>query len=122
MISHELGEPWPHGETIKLTEKRCVMKANPSDGTLFDGIRKRSSGGGRPVVRRIVEFNEELVVSEVGCVDGLGVFDVVNREVVDGGFLLQPELRGIYEWLMDPASLGDGENFEPGGTTGLCGS
>src|ERR1700754_4698409 len=77
-VTHELREPRPHGKAVEFTKKRGMMKADPPNGALFNGTRKRCGRRGCPVVRGIVELNEKLIVRKIFTVDRLSVFDVVD--------------------------------------------
>lgn len=53
---------------------------------------------------RIVELDEKLVLSERFLINALGASDVVNREVVLGGQLVQVKLGSVDELLMAAAA------------------
>src|SRR5438445_7199331 len=76
--SHEIGEPSPHRVSIKFSQQRRVMKANPSFFALLNALLERRGGGWCPAVRRIVELNEELVPRKKCFVDLFCVVDVVD--------------------------------------------
>lgn len=57
-------------------------------------------------------------MGQEGVVDLVGVLDVIDGEVVTGGFLGEPDFGGVDEGLVDAAGLSDGEDVEArcGGT------
>ena len=91
-----------------------MVEADPSDGSLLDGAAEGCSCSGGPVVGRVVELDDEAVVREVDGVDGCGVFDIVDGEVIGEGFFLEPEFCGVDEGFVDAAVFGNGEDFEGG--------
>src|ERR1700730_14075696 len=88
------------------------MEADPTAPALFDVTLKCGHRCGGPIVGRIVELNEELVVRKKGIVDGLGVLDVVDREVIPNGLRGKPYLRGIHKGLMNTTLFGKRNNME----------
>src|ERR1700760_106179 len=112
--THEVGEPRPEAEAIEVPQQGGVMEADPTAAALFDVTLKCGHRCGGPIVGRIVELNEELVVRKEGIVDGLGVLDVVDREVIPNGLLRKPYLRGVHKGLMNTALFGERNNMEWG--------
>lgn len=113
-ITHEAGEPIPHREAVELAEKRGVVEADPADGALLDGFGEGCGSGRRPVIRRIVELDEELIVREEGLIDGLCIFDVIDGEVISFRFLREPYFGGCDVGLMLTAVFGDCQDSEGG--------
>ena len=89
-----------------------MVEAYPADGALLDGVVEGGDGCGLPGVGWVVELEEELVMREECGVDFVGVFDVVDGEVVALGFFSEPDLGGVDEGLVDSAGFGDGEDVE----------
>ena len=83
-----------------------MVKADPSTLAFLDVANEGGLRGWCPVVRRIVELDEELVSREKCLVDGIGVFDVVDSEVVFSRQLVQPDLRRVDKGLVNSAVLG----------------
>src|ERR1700752_508084 len=69
--SHEVGEPRPQAEAIEVSQESGVMESDPASAAPFAVTLKCSHRCGSPIVGRIVELNEELVVRKEGIVDGL---------------------------------------------------
>src|SRR5712691_6911961 len=91
------------------------MEADPSALALGDEILKSLFRDRRPVIRRIVELDEELVLRESLLIDAPEASDVVNREIVLGGQLVQVELGRVDELLMvAAAALRERNNAELG--------
>lgn len=88
------------------------MEADPADGAVFDGVFEGGDGSWFPGVGRVVELEEELVVREEGCVDLVGVLDVVDGEVVAPGFVGEPDFGGVDKGFVDAAGLRDGEDVK----------
>ena len=91
-----------------------MMKADPSAATFFDVLDEGGLRSRRPVVGRVVELDEELVVREELVVDLVRVLDVIDGEVILRGLLIEPDLGGFNEGQMNSAGLGDGDDAEPG--------
>lgn len=112
--SHEAREPGPDGVAVKFAQEGSVMEANPTDGARFNGMFEGGGSLRLPGIGWVVELKEQLVVGKIGIVDLVGVFDVVDSEVVASSFFGEPDLGGVDERLVDAAGFGDGENMESG--------
>src|SRR4051794_30668996 len=60
--AHERVKPSPHGISVKFTQQRCVMKADPASPALFDVALKCSSRGRLPAVWWIVQLDKQPVL------------------------------------------------------------
>ena len=92
------------GISVEVAEQAGVVEADPSALALGDVILEGLFRDRRPAIGRIVELDEELVLRERFVVDALGAGDVVDREVVLGGQLVQVEPGRIDELLMVAAA------------------
>ena len=89
-----------------------MMETNPAATAFFDVLFEGRQGGGSPHVGRIVQLDKKLVVREEVIVDLVGVFDVVDAEVLFFGELIEPDVRSIDEGFMDAAGFRNGDNLE----------
>src|SRR5438094_10679347 len=88
--SHELVKPGPDLETVKLSQHSGVMKSDPTASALFDVLDERGLRLIGPIVRRIIQLDEQVVLCEESVVDLLGIFDVVHGEIVFARQLVKP--------------------------------
>src|SRR6476620_8558086 len=100
-VAHEQMEERRHFEAIELAEERRVMEPDPSNGALFHRLLERGLRHRRPAVRRIVDLDEQVVRGEIGLVYRIGRTDVIDREALLDGRVLQPLYRRVSEWLMN---------------------
>src|SRR5579871_3799415 len=110
--AHELRKPWPHRKAIELAKQRRMMKTDPPNRPVLNRIGKSRSGNRSPVVRRIVELDEEPILRKIRRIDELRIFDVVNGEVVNAGLAFQPDLGCIHKKLVKPSSFCNRQHLE----------
>lgn len=67
-----------------------MVETNPAYGSVYHSLFKCHFGLVGPVVRRIVELDEELVVCQIFGVDGFRVVDGGQLQVVLPAIVLQP--------------------------------
>src|SRR5438046_7950288 len=113
--SHELVKPGPHLETVKLSQQSGVMKSDPTASALFDVLDERGLRLSGPIVRRIIQLDEQVVLCEESVVDLLGIFDVVHGEIVFARQLVKPSLCRIHERFVDAAVFGKCDHMESSG-------
>src|SRR5579863_289562 len=71
--THELGEPWPDTESVKLPQQRGMMKPDPSSAAFLNVSNESGSGPGRPAIGRVVQLDEDAVLREECVVDLVGI-------------------------------------------------
>src|SRR6185369_11737404 len=103
--THELGEPWPQAKAVEMPEQRGVMKPDPAAAPLFDVALEGRYCCRCPVIRRIVQLDEELVAGEESIGDRTSIRDVVDCEVVANRLFAEPYSRSVDEWFMNSALL-----------------
>src|ERR1700710_1187344 len=93
--AHKLGEPRPKAEAVEMPEQCGVMKPDPAAAALIDVALEGSYRCRCPVIRRVVQLNEKLVAREESIVDGSGIRDVIDREMVANRLLAEPSFRSV---------------------------
>jgi hypothetical protein len=111
--THKVREPRPEAEAVEVSQQSSVMEADPAAASLVDVTLKCRHRCRRPVVGRIVQLDEELIVGEEGFIDGVRVLDVVDREEVTHSFLSQPNLCTVDEWLVNASFLRERDHVKP---------
>src|SRR5580698_5713026 len=90
-----------------------MMETDPAATSFVDVTLKCRHRRRRPVVGRIVQFDEELIVGKKVIIDGVRVLNVIDREVVTNGLLSKPYLRAVDEWLVIAPLLREGDDVKP---------
>src|SRR5712691_7150788 len=89
-VSQELGVPLPQRIAVELTQKRGVMKADPSSLPQRNVALKGSDRLLLPAIGRVVELDEERIPAQESVVEGVGVLNIIHSETAVRGEVIEP--------------------------------
>src|ERR1051326_4441276 len=113
--AQERREPGIHGVSVELAQQARMVEANPSSFALSDVVFERLLRIGSPMIGRVVQLDEELVLRQSMLVEALGPGDIVDGKTVLDGPTVKVLFRDIDKRLMVPRrSFGQSYHAELG--------